>query len=1118
MKSPNIAMIALGLIFSQSARADDIEIYFGESAAQIPYLHFLLDPIPSADSFLCTMDDPDASAGDKGGDGGRANNLCSESMSPEAFLHLQSLPDSPVDVSYAVGDRVDFFGGFKAVIAAVLSNLEFDDIYMAIVSANTDTSTNPAGGGVILEGYKRLGDHRTELIDTIKSVPVDHEQVMPFQPKEASYEWWLYLNGKDVDLGTGTQQNYGMATPIPNYDVSIIKPGSTNGTYISPFSTGDCPALYQVVVAMNPDNKDEDRNAQIRDTTSGMGAEVTVKNLTQEFSWMLDWMHQSDADLASTLADDLSISKTWVIGDGSNQSSTKQWLQKANLGTNKELLLTEPIDLQADLEAALAEIVSVSSTFVSASVPVNVFNQAHSLDNLFVALFEARNTIAWPGNIKKLKLVDDPSDIDGSFDQVLGANGQQGFETTGPNKGRISFGALTYWVDAGELPDADAPGIFDPNVIAPGVDGRVVDRGGAGQKIPGVIQGSAFYPKTIGDSNSSTTRTIYIEAHTVTNNPESGANLDDFNVALALSDPSMPSLLGATDVTEAEELIKWARGQDLSDFDGDGETTDARFWVMADAIHSRPFALNYGVTTGHSKANPDIKLLFGTGDGMFHVVENTIASVGDNESGEEVFSFIPRELLGQFKRRMQSEKMGDGRHMRYGVDGEPVVLTLDANNDGSLIADDKDAAYVYFGLRRGGYGYYALDIIDAANPVLQWKIYPTRDDANNSTFDELGLTFSTPVLTAVKYKNEAVDALIFGGGYHGGPDTSIAWDPGSPGAVQIGKDINADDDPWGNAIYIVNAITGELIWKATKGSDSPTDIAYKHPMMVDSIPSKVTVLENASGVAHRVYVGDTGGTIWRVDLPVANEDDDDDENDREDLWFISRFADLTPNGEDLRFFHPPSIVEAKTATKVPFDGVLIQSGNRADPLDKRFAAAENHIFYLRDYNTTSGIKSAVIADGNDPNEPQYYSSVLANLTGCPDASPCEDLKPQGWKVKMMAAGEKGLSTPVIDAGRLFNTTYIPGTDNVCGKPAEGRGRLYVLDLVDASATGSQRIYDLGPGIPSEPVLIGDVIWLPGGGIEEDLDGDGINDGIFTKSFTERLVPIYWREPGFDDLK
>ena len=75
----------------------------------------------------------------------------------------------------------------------------------------------------------------------------------------------------------------------------------------------------------------------------------------------------------------------------------------------------------------------------------------------------------------------------------------------------------------------------------------------------------------------------------------------------------------------------------------------------------------------------------------------------------------------------------------------------------------------------------------------------------------------------------------------------------------------------------------------------------------------------------------------------------------------------------------------------------------------------------------------------------------------------------------------------------------------------------MVNLEDGSAVGSQVKFDLGPGIPPGAVLIGDVIWIPGGGISEDLDGDGEIDKILTKSLTERMVPIYWREPVIDDL-
>ena len=91
---------------------------------------------------------------------------------------------------------------------------------------------------------------------------------------------------------------------------------------------------------------------------------------------------------------------------------------------------------------------------------------------------------------------------------------------------------------------------------------------------------------------------------------------------------------------------------------------------------------------------------------------------------------------------------------------------------------------------------------------MLWKIGKT----SGGDFDELGLTFSTPVVGKVKYNGSSVDVLVFAGGYNGG------WN--SAYTTRVGKDLNDADDTVGNAIYIVNALTGQLIWKAIQGTTS----------------------------------------------------------------------------------------------------------------------------------------------------------------------------------------------------------------------------------------------------------------------------------------------------------
>ena len=137
--------------------------------------------------------------------------------------------------------------------------------------------------------------------------------------------------------------------------------------------------------------------------------------------------------------------------------------------------ISDPGKLIEALSDIFKQILSVSTTFVAASVPVNVFNRAEVVDNIYLALFQADDKTRpyWPGNVKKLKVAGlgvSPQLVDVNGDPAIAADG------------RIKFGAVTYWTDTGALPAADlTKGEVD------GADGRSVMRGGAGQQIPGFL-------------------------------------------------------------------------------------------------------------------------------------------------------------------------------------------------------------------------------------------------------------------------------------------------------------------------------------------------------------------------------------------------------------------------------------------------------------------------------------------------------------------------------------------------------------------------------------------------------------------------------------------------------
>ncbi len=64
----------------------------------------------------------------------------------------------------------------------------------------------------------------------------------------------------------------------------------------------------------------------------------------------------------------------------------------------------------------------------------------------------------------------------------------------------------------------------------------------------------------------------------------------------------------------------------------------------------------------------------------------------------------------------------------YGLDGSMEVARIDRNNDGAIDYDDGDRVYLYFGMRRGGYHYYAVDVTTRTSPKLMWRI--GRADVN----------------------------------------------------------------------------------------------------------------------------------------------------------------------------------------------------------------------------------------------------------------------------------------------------------------------------------------------------------------------------------------------------
>jgi type IV pilus assembly protein PilY1 len=382
---------------------------------------------------------------------------------------------------------------------------------------------------------------------------------------------------------------------------------------------------------------------------------------------------------------------------------------------------------------------------------------------------------------------------------------------------------------------------------------------------------------------------------------------------------------------------------------------------------------------------------------------------------------------------------------------------------------------------------------------MKWKI------GKGGNFAELGMTFSTPRVTTVKYDGSPVEVLIFAGGYDGG------WN----GSDRIGKDQSWNDSSEGNAVYIVNANTGALIWKAVEGSGTASDTVYQNPDLIDAIPSAVTVLDSdGNGVIDRAYVGDTGGTLWRINLPEGSA-----AGHRSSNWKMTRLADFGADSaaNDRRFFHAPDVVRTKDSSGV-YHGIIISSGNRADPLE---TSVENYLYLVKDRTLNSGTTALLMLDETDASLTNDLADItdiciVGGETNCLAA----DMS-KGWKLHLENNGEKGLSAPLVSDGSIFFTSYLPqGTSSSINcAPSEGDGRLYAVRLKDGSAAyqlnnvieatdKTDRYTTVGPGIPPGAKPLGDHLLLPGTGID--------GNQIFATGGRSRWR-IYWRETGIDRL-
>jgi len=550
----------------------------------------------------------------------------------------------------------------------------------------------------------------------------------------------------------------------------------------------------------------------------------------------------------------------------------------------------------------------------------------------------------------------------------------------------------------------------------PRVDGADVELGGAAHRLP----------------LDTTKRNVYTDFDPSKGLKAAQNSVVETNTALTRTNTGLGGTAPASGPDdELKKHINWIRGADVEDSNEDGSKTDQRF-EMGDPLHARPVSVVY---RGTSTAPVGV-VYTATNDGFLHAI--------DPATGDELWSYIPSELLP----RMGPLRENDVSPVkRYGLDGNVRAFKLDRDGDGIIESGDK--VLLFFGQGRGGSNYYALDVTDETSPQLLWKHGGITGD---NAFKGLGQSWSTPVVTRVDVsgatpaQNADKLVLIFGGGYD---------------VTQDNVGYNTDDT--GNRLFIVDAITGNVLWHAgptnTTGLGYDSTANFVHPKLANSIPGDIRVIDmTGDGFADRMYMADTGGRIWRFDInngqPSGSLSSSSPFGSSGTNVLVTGgplaslgFADgIGSSPADARkFYVAPDASLLTTASNHTFVNLAIGSGMRGSPKNTQVT---DKLYSIRDHRPFSPMTQAeynavtVIADNN---------ATLIDVTSTVNPT-LADLG-AGWKITL-PAGEKVLAEARTFQGAVLFSSYDPDggkTNQVSACTAtQGSNDLWIVKALNAA--------------------------------------------------------------------
>jgi type IV pilus assembly protein PilY1 len=267
--------------------------------------------------------------------------------------------------------------------------------------------------------------------------------------------------------------------------------------------------------------------------------------------------------------------------------------------------------------------------------------------------------------------------------------------------------------------------------------------------------------------------------------------------------------------------------------------------------------------------------------------------------------------------------------------------------------------------------------------------------------------------------------------------------------------------------------------------------------MTYSIPSDIARADtNGDGFIDRLYVGDTGGQVWRFDITDSNSTN----------WSGKRVFNPNTSGNNQRkIFYPPDI----TLEKGNYEMIFFGTGDREHPKDTSMV---DRLYAIKDKNPSQPLTESDLYDATQDliqtGTTAQQTAALSQL----DAS-------SGWLIKLdQNSGEKCLANSVIFYGAVYYTTFQP----LFGQPGDvcflnaGTARLYGVNYKTAAAVfdldgvitdtlgRSDRSAQIGTSIPSGVIIT----FIRG----TTVAYGGMGGGVYRPPLptTKTLFPTSWR--------